>query len=52
MAFGKDTPVRQTFHGLHVRVRLGWPGVIVRVGVAPAHTHELSSLPALVDWWN
>ncbi|HEV2461154.1 MAG TPA: IS982 family transposase [Ktedonobacterales bacterium] len=48
-AFGKDTLVRQTFYGLRVHVRLEWPGVITRFGVAPANAHELTALPALAE---
>ncbi len=48
-AFGKDTLARQTFDGLRVHVRLEWPGVIVRFGVAPANVHELAVLPALAE---
>jgi len=48
-AFGKDTLVRQTFYGLRVHVRLEWPGVITRFGVAPANVHELAVVPALAE---
>ena len=48
-AFGKDTLVRQTFYGMRVHVRLEWPGVITRFGVAPANAHELTALPALAE---
>ncbi|HEV8190529.1 MAG TPA: hypothetical protein VGP82_03455 [Ktedonobacterales bacterium] len=44
------TLMRQTFYGLRVHVRLEWPGVIVRCGVAPpANLHELTVLPALAE---
>jgi hypothetical protein len=48
-AFGKDTLVRQTFYGLRVHVRLEWPGVITRFGIAAANVHELAALPALTE---
>jgi hypothetical protein len=48
-AYGKDTLVRQTFYGFRVHVRLEWPGVIVRFGVAPANAHELAAMPALAE---
>jgi hypothetical protein len=48
-AFGKDTLVRQTFYGLRVHVRLEWPGVITRFGIAAANVHELRVLPALTE---
>ena len=41
--------MRQTFYGLRVHVRLEWPGVIARFGVAPANIHELAALPALTE---
>jgi hypothetical protein len=48
-AYGKDTLVRQTFYGLRVHVRLEWPGVITRFGIAAANVHELRALPALTE---
>ncbi len=48
-AYGKDTLVRQTFYGLRMHVRLEWPGVITRFGVAPANVHELAIVPALAE---
>ena len=48
-AFGKDTLARQTFYGMRVHVRLGWPGVITRFCVAPANVHELTALPLLTE---
>ncbi|HEV2458934.1 MAG TPA: transposase [Ktedonobacterales bacterium] len=48
-AFGTDTVVRQTCYGLRVHLRLEWPGVIVRCCLAPANTHELAAVPALVE---
>ena len=48
-AFGKDTLVRQTVYGLHVHVRLEWPGVTVHFCVVPANTRELTALAALTE---
>ena len=48
-AFGKDTLLRHTFYGFRVHVRVCWPGVITRISVAPANTHELSVVPELVE---
>ncbi len=48
-AFGKDTLLRQTFYGFRVHVRVCWPGVITRLSIAPANTHELHLLPELVE---
>jgi hypothetical protein len=48
-AFGKDTPLRQTFYGFRVHVRVAWPGVITSLSVAPANAHELCVLPELVE---
>ncbi len=48
-AFGKDTLLRQTFYSFRVHLRVAWPGVITRLGVAPANVHELSLIPELVE---
>lgn len=48
-AFGKDTLVKQTFYGVRVHVRVEWPGVITRFGIAAANVHELAALPALTE---
>lgn len=48
-AFGKDALLKQTFYGFRVHVRVCWPGVITRLSVAPANTHELRILPELVE---
>ncbi len=48
-AFGKDTLLRQTFYGFRVHVRVAWPGVITRLSIAPANTHELHLLPELLE---
>ncbi len=48
-AFGKDTLLKQTFYGFRVHVRVCWPGVITRLSVAPANSHELSVLPELAE---
>ena len=48
-AFGKDMLLRQTFYGFRVHVRVAWPGVITRLSIAPANTHELHLLPELLE---
>jgi len=48
-AFGKDTLIKQTFYGLRVHVRLRWPGVITRFGVAPANVSETARVPSLAE---
>ena len=48
-AFGKDTLLRQTSYGFRIHLRVCWPGVITRISVAPANTHELSVLPELTE---
>jgi len=48
-AFGKDTFLKQTFYGFRVHVRVCWPGLITRISVAAANTHELSVVPDLVE---
>ena len=48
-AFGKDTLLKQTFYGFRVHARVSWPGVITRLSMAPANTHELSVLPELAE---
>lgn len=47
-AYGKDVVARQTFYGFRLHVRLGWPGVITRLVLAPANVTDLALLPALV----
>jgi hypothetical protein len=47
-SFGKDLVARQTFYGFRVHVRLCWPGVISRFGVAPANIRETAVTPGLV----
>ena len=48
-AFGKDTLLKQTFYGFRMHARVCWPGVITRLSVAPANTHELRVIPELVE---
>jgi hypothetical protein len=48
-AFGKDALLRQTFYGFRVHVRVCWPGVITRISVVPANTHELSIVPEITE---
>jgi DDE family transposase len=48
-AFGKDTLLKQTFYGFRVHMRVCWPGVITRLSVAPANTHEIHLLAELAE---
>jgi Transposase DDE domain len=48
-AFGKDTLLKQTFYGFRVHMRVCWPGVIIRLSVAPTNAHELSVPPELLE---
>lgn len=48
-AYGKDTLMKQTLYGMRVHVRLQWPGLITRFGIAAANVHELAALPALTE---
>ena len=48
-SFGKDFVLRQTFYGFRLHVRLCWPGVISRFGLAPANIWEPAVVPALVE---
>ena len=43
-AFGHDPVARQTFWGLRVHALVAWPGVIVRLALAPADRSELEAL--------
>ena len=47
--FGKDFVVRQTFYGFRLHVRLCWPGVISRIGLAPANVWEPAVVPLLAE---
>jgi DDE family transposase len=44
-----DTLLKQTFYGFRVHMRVCWPGVIIRLSVAPADAHEFSVLPELTQ---
>jgi Transposase DDE domain len=48
-AYGQDELVRQTFYGFRLHVRLCWPGVITRFGLAPANISELGMVPDLAE---
>lgn len=41
--------MRQTCYGFRVHVRLVWPGVTMRVCIAPAHVHELEAPSGLAE---
>jgi hypothetical protein len=51
-AYGKDMLLRQTFYGFRLHVRVRWPGVITRCGLAPANVHDLTMVPDLVAQTN
>lgn len=46
-AFGYDPVARQTFYGFRLHALVAWPGVIVRLFVAPADRAETDVLPDL-----
>jgi Transposase DDE domain len=48
-AYGQDELVRQTFYGFRLHVRLCWPGIITRFGLAPANISELGMVPDLAE---
>jgi hypothetical protein len=48
-AFGKDTLLKQSIYGFRVHMRVCWPGVITRLSVAPANTHEIHLLAELTQ---
>ena len=46
-AFGYDPVAQNTFWGFRVHALMAWPGVLVRLYVAPANQQELDVLPDL-----
>ena len=48
-AFGHDELAKQTFYGFRWHLRLGWPGVIVQLAVAPANVHDLKMVEPLLE---
>lgn len=48
-AFGKDLLVRQVFYGFRLHVRLGWPGIITRMALAPANVSDRAMVWSVAD---
>lgn len=46
-AFGYDPVAQNTFWGFRVHALMAWPGVLVRLCIAPANQQELDVLPEL-----
>lgn len=46
---GKDHADRQTFYGFRLHLRLGWPGVITHVFLAPANESDGEIAPVLLE---
>lgn len=46
-AFGYDPVAQKTFWGFRVHALMAWPGVLVRLCVAPANQQELEVLPEI-----
>jgi DDE family transposase len=47
--YGKDHADRQTFYGFRLHLRLGWPGVITHVFLAPANESDGEIAPVLLE---
>ena len=48
-SYGKDHADRQTFYGFRLHLRLGWPGVITHVFLAPANEADGEIAPVLLE---
>jgi hypothetical protein len=48
-SYGKDHADRQTFYGFRLHLRLGWPGVITHVFLAPANEADGEIAPILLE---
>jgi hypothetical protein len=48
-AFGRDTGSKATFYGFRTHLRIGLPGVITAISLAPANVHDRDLVPELVD---
>ncbi len=48
-SYGKDHADRQTFDGFRLHLRLGWPGVIPHVFLAPANEADGEIAPVLLE---
>lgn len=47
--YGKDHADRQTFYGFRVHLRLGWPGLITHVFLAPANEADGEMAPMVLE---
>ncbi len=47
--YGKDHADRQTFYGFRVHLRLGWPGVITHLFLAPANEADGEIAPLVLE---
>ena len=48
-SYGKDHTDRQTFYGFRLHLRLGWPGVITHVFLAPANESDGEIAPVVLE---
>lgn len=48
-AFGHDAGSRATIYGFRDHLRLGWPGVVAALQVAPANVHDRDLVPEVVE---
>jgi hypothetical protein len=48
-SYGKDHANRQTFSGFHLHLRLGWPGVITHLFLAPANEPDGEIAPQVLQ---
>jgi len=48
-SYGKDHADRQTFYGFRLHLRLGWPGVITHVFLAPANEADGEIAPVVLE---
>lgn len=47
--YGYDEMAKQTFYGLRGHLRIEWPGVIVRLDLAPANAHDVTVAPEMTE---
>ena len=48
-SYGKDHSDRQTFYGFRLHLRLGWPGLITHLFLAPAHEPDGEIAPLVLE---
>jgi hypothetical protein len=48
-SYGKDHADRQTFYGFRLHLRLGWPGVITHLFLAPANEPDGEIAPQVLQ---